>query len=147
LTDKTSPLIPTFSPKGEKEQRGNMPEQALDRKEARKIRKDIKVLAGLTEIYCREKHRHAEMSPIHPTGLLTEYALVLNVRLCDECRKLVLHGAVMRIKCPMDPKPECKACPDHCYQPKYREQVREVMRFAWRHMLKRGRIDLVIKHM
>ncbi len=127
--------------------RGNVLKQVPDKKEEKKIRKDIRVLASLTEIFCRNKHKNAEKSPLSPSGILTEYASVLNVQLCENCRKLVLHGAVMRIKCPMDPKPECKYCPDHCYHPKYREHVREVMRFAWRHMLKRGRIDLVIKHM
>jgi hypothetical protein len=127
--------------------RGNVLKQVQDKKEEKKIRKDIRVLASLTEIFCRNKHKSAEQSPLSPSGTLTEYASVLNVRLCEDCRKLVLYGAVMRIKCPMDPKPECKYCPDHCYHPKYRKQVREVMRFAWRHMLKRGRIDLVIKHM
>lgn len=124
-----------------------MDEQVIDKKEAKKIQKDIRVLADLTEIYCRKKHTGTERSPLAPKGSLTEYASVLDVKLCPECTKLVLHGAVMRIKCPMNPKPECKYCPEHCYQPRYREQVREVMRFAWRYMLKRGRIDLVIKHM
>ena len=124
-----------------------MSQQLASVKDQKKVRKDIKVLAGLTEIYCRKKHGDVRRSEPEATGSLLEYESVLKVKLCDECRKLVLHGAVMRIKCPMDPKPECKYCPDHCYHPKYREQVREVMKFSWRYMLKRGRLDLVIKHL
>ncbi len=115
--------------------------------DAEKIRKDIRVLADLTEVYCKAKHRERDRSAPLPRGELAAYASELQVRLCAECTKVVLHGAVKRIRCPMDPKPECKYCPEHCYNPRYREQVREVMRFAWRHMLKRGRLDLVIKHL
>lgn len=118
--------------------------QSLD---DQKIRRDLRVLSDLTEIYCREKHKNREKTPIVPKGTLMNYADVLRVSLCSDCRKLVLHGASKRVRCPMDPKPECKHCPEHCYQPKYREQVRQVMRFAWRHLLLRGRFDLILKHL
>jgi hypothetical protein len=112
-----------------------------------KIRRDIRVLADLTEVYCRKKHAGVKRTPIVAKGKLENYADALNVSLCPECMKLVLHGTIMRIKCPMGPKPVCKYCPDHCYHPKYRNQIREVMRFAWRHLLLRGRIDLVLRHL
>ncbi|MDX1763455.1 MAG: nitrous oxide-stimulated promoter family protein [bacterium] len=112
-----------------------------------KIRKDIHVLADLTRIYCRQKHTARPRRALAVKGSLTDYARELDVHVCSQCCKLILHGAVMRIRCPMDPKPECKYCPDHCYHPKYRRQVREVMRFAWRHMLKRGRFDIILKHL
>ncbi len=112
-----------------------------------KIRKDIGVLADLTEIYCCQNHQERERRPIAVKGSLIDYAGELKVHVCGECSKLILHGTVMRIRCPMDPKPECKYCPDHCYHEKYREQVREVMRFAWRHMVKRGRFDIILRHM
>jgi len=120
---------------------------ARTKTEEEKIRKDIRVLADLTEIYCKKKHAGEVHSPIVAKGKTADYAESLQVSLCPECTKLVLHGTVMRIKCPMDPKPECKYCPDHCYHPKYRAQVREIMRFAWRYLLSRGRLDLVIKHL
>lgn len=111
------------------------------------ISKDIHVLADLTEIYCRRKHAERKRRALVVKGFLVDYTRELNVRVCTECSKLILHGTVMRIRCPLDPKPECKYCPDHCYHPKYREQVREVMRFAWRHMLKRGRFDIILRHL
>ncbi len=120
---------------------------ARRRTESEKVRKDIRVLAELTQVYCRAKHRERQRSAPAPRGELTAHAAALDVQLCSECTKLVLHGSVKRMRCPMDPKPECKHCPEHCYNPRYRQQVRDVMRFAWRHMLKRGRFDLVIKHL
>ena len=47
------------------------------------------------------------------------------VGLCVDCRKLLLHAIVKRIACPLDPKPMCKKCPEHCYAPRYRAQIRE----------------------
>lgn len=112
-----------------------------------KIRKDIHVLADLTRIYCRQKHEDRKRRTLVAKGSLADYTRELDVQVCSECSKLILHGTVMRIRCPMDPKPECKYCPDHCYHPRYRAQVRKVMRFAWRHMLKRGRFDIILRHM
>lgn len=34
-----------------------------------------------------------------------------------------------------DSKPTCKRCPHHCYAPKQREQIRQVMRYAGPRML------------
>lgn len=36
---------------------------------------------------------------------------------------------------------QCKHCPDHCYYPTYREQIRKVMAFSGRQMVVRGRLD------
>ncbi len=119
----------------------------MNKKKAKKIRKDIRVLADLTEVYCKRKHPDEEKAPIDTKGTLAEYTGELSVTLCSECTKLVLHGSIKRAQCPLDPKPACKHCPEHCYQPKYRDQVREVMRFSWKYLLKRGRLDLVLKHL
>ncbi len=120
---------------------------ARPKTEEEKIEKDIRVLADLTEVYCKKRHAGAKRLPVAAKGKLAGYADALAVSLCPDCTKLVLHGAVMRMRCPMDPKPACRNCPDHCYHPRYRAQVRQVMRFAWRHLLLRGRIDLILKHL
>jgi len=120
---------------------------ARSKTDEEKIKKDIRVLADLTEVYCKKKHAGAERTPIIAKGRISGYGDLLKVSLCPDCTKLVLHGAVKRIQCPMNPKPECRRCPEHCYHPRYRDQVREVMRFAWRYLLLRGRIDLVFKHL
>ena len=64
-----------------------------------------------------------------------------NVVLCPECTKLLTHAFVKRTHCPMDPKPMCKHCPNHCYHPTYRQQIREVMKFSGRNMVFGGRLD------
>jgi hypothetical protein len=49
-------------------------------------------------------------------------------------------------RCPFgQDKPTCATCPIHCYKPKLRERIREVMRFAGPRMLWRHPI-LAIRH-
>lgn len=42
---------------------------------------------------------------------------------------------------PMNPKPMCKHCPRHCYHPRYRQAMREIMRYSGRGMVLSGRFD------
>jgi hypothetical protein len=48
--------------------------------------------------------------------------------------------------CPYDPKPRCRDCATHCYSRKYRERVREVMRFSSMYFVKRGRLDWLVRY-
>ena len=77
-------------------------------------RHTIQVMIG---IYCRGHHRPA-------------------AALCPACQAL-LDYAMQRIeKCPLQAdKPTCAQCPIHCYKPKLREQVRQVMRYAGPRMM------------
>ncbi len=63
------------------------------------------------------------------------------VALCPECSQLLKHALVKRSHCPLDPKPACKHCPDHCYHASYRAAIRDVMRYSGRKMLLGGRLD------
>jgi hypothetical protein len=63
--------------------------------------------------------------------------------LCENCSKLLAHSFFKRLHCPMDPKPACKHCPDHCYQARYRQEIRRVMRYSGWAMIRRGRLDLL----
>jgi hypothetical protein len=77
-------------------------------------RKTVEAMIGL---YCRKHHA--------PEGML-----------CAECREL-LHYAHLRLEnCPFqEHKNTCEKCPVHCYQPKMRERIRTVMRYAGPRML------------
>ncbi|NLX20763.1 MAG: hypothetical protein GXY55_03705 [Phycisphaerae bacterium] len=41
----------------------------------------------------------------------------------------------------MNPKPMCKHCPKHCYHPRYRQAMREIMRYSGRGMVLSGQFD------
>ncbi len=116
----------------------------------KRVRKDIYVLARFVEIYCRDRHPDRPRGKVSSRGPLGEAlgdALgEAPVELCDECRKLLLHGAGKRLICPYDPKPRCKKCPTHCYGREYRQRIREVMRHSGMRLILRGRLHLLFKY-
>lgn len=67
-----------------------------------------------------------------------------SVRLCRECERLLAHAFVKRANCPLEPKPACKQCHEHCYHPVYRSRIREVMRYSGRRMILSGRLDYLV---
>ena len=77
-------------------------------------------LRAMIEIYCNGNHD------------------TIPDKLCDNCTKL-LDYAITRLKhCTLLPnKPPCSKCPIHCYKPKMREQVKQVMRYAGPKTLKK----------
>jgi hypothetical protein len=94
------------------------------------VQRDLKTLGGFIEIYCHHHHADAEKAVVqlrlHDVTGIVGHPVIL----CEECTKLLTHAFVKRSHCPMDPKPQCKHCPNHCYAPKYRQQIQEVMRFS-----------------
>ena len=111
---------------------------------ARDLRHDLKTLALFIRVYCRCKHgdvaRRAVDLRTHDVAAIAGKTIVL----CPECTKLLTHAFVKRNNCPMDPKPMCKHCPNHCYHPTYRAQIREVMKFSGRKMVLSGRLDFLL---
>jgi hypothetical protein len=75
----------------------------------------ISLMLGL---YCRDKHGHKE-------------------GLCEQCSQLEAYAHQRLERCQfISDKPVCAKCPVHCYKPYYRQQVREVMRYAGPRMLR-----------
>lgn len=107
----------------------------------KELRRDLKTLALFINLYCR--YRHADEPKALAVMKLHDVQELAGrpISLCAECTKLLLHAFVKRSNCPMDPKPQCKHCPQHCYAPQYRQQIREVMRFSGKKMLFAGRLD------
>lgn len=112
-----------------------------------KKEKELKVLAGFVDIYCRENHGDRARSefPVRDDRLNRIWKKGTPV-LCEECRRLLDHGIAKLMLCPYDPKPMCKKCPTHCYAPGYRQRMREVMKFSGQYLVKHGRLDLLIHY-
>ena len=108
----------------------------------KKERKDLRVLVSFTSVYC---HHHHE-APATGVDVGNESCAPLvegKHQVCTDCREFLAYAVARRIHCPLDPKPDCKHCPVHCYKPNYRQQVKDVMRFSGKHLLLRGRLDLL----
>lgn len=102
--------------------------KTLSARDEKKLRHDLDILDNFTRTYCRLTHRRAD-------------------GLCPDCRALLDYSLERRRRCPLDPKPKCKECPVHCYKPAMRARMREVMRVAGMHYVKRGRLDWLVKYM
>ena len=73
----------------------------------------------MIRIYCSSRHSSDE-------------------ELCAECDALHQYAMRRLDQCPFGPdKPTCAKCPIHCYKPRMRERIREVMQFAGPRMLLR----------
>ena len=106
----------------------------------RKLRRDLKVLARFIDVYCRHRHRAEEKAPTRLRNIDVEAIYGRSLRLCSECRKLLAHAFIKRLRCPLNPKPACKKCPTHCYAPAYRARIREVMKYSGRRLVLTGRV-------
>ena len=108
---------------------------------ATKLERDQKTLARFVEVYCHGNHSADQRSTVDLKSHDVTALAGRPIELCPDCSKLLNHALVKREHCPMDPKPQCKDCPDHCYQPTYREKIRQVMRYSGPRLLLRGRLD------
>lgn len=104
----------------------------------RNQKKDIKLIGKFVEVYCVGKHGRAERSAVVlPEDLGTR-------KLCPECASFLQYAVTKRLKCPLeDEKPTCKHCRIHCYDRPRREKVREIMGYAGRRLMMRGRLDYI----
>lgn len=105
-----------------------------------KLEHDLKTLVLFIETFCRNKHAGLERISVrmrtHDVAAVAGHP----VELCPECAKLLMHAFVKRSHCPMNPKPQCKHCPNHCYDPKYRYQIRQVMKYSGIRLFLKGRV-------
>jgi len=100
-----------------------------------RMKREQKTVEYMIGIHCRD-HHHTRGE--HPTR---------GYKLCHECRELVEYARFRLKNCPFQKnKTTCGNCPIHCYKPKMREKIRNIMRYAgprmiWHHPL------LAIGHM
>jgi predicted amidophosphoribosyltransferase len=109
----------------------------------RRRQRDLRILARMICVYCRDHHASAEKTQAYCKGHDFERITGSGVEVCPDCAKLLTHALVKRSTCPLVPKPACKHCPQHCYHPTYRQQIREVMKYSGRKLVLAGRIDFL----
>ncbi|HJB26697.1 MAG TPA: nitrous oxide-stimulated promoter family protein [Firmicutes bacterium] len=77
-----------------------------------KREREKRMVKEMISLYCRRNH--------HTKGTL-----------CPECAALAEYASQRSDHCPfMETKTFCSNCKVHCYQPKMREKIRKVMRYA-----------------
>ena len=106
-----------------------------------RMKRERKTVEYMIGIYCRDHHAKGE----YPSKGYKHPAR--GYKLCDDCKELKEYAGFRLKNCPFqENKTTCGNCPIHCYKPKMREKIREVMRYAgprmiWHHPL------LAIGHM
>lgn len=99
-------------------------------------KKDITLIGKFVEVYCSGTHGATERLPLTLPAGLGERTL------CPECASFLEYAVAKRLKCPLEAeKPTCKHCRIHCYDQLRREKVREIMSYAGRRLMMRGRLD------
>ena len=92
-----------------------------------RIQKEKETVTKMIEVYCRKNHHHRH-------------------ELCEECSDLKDYAMKRLSFCQFgEEKTFCSYCPVHCYQPKYREKIKIVMRFSGPWMLVYHPV-LAVKH-
>jgi len=87
------------------------------------IVRDQQTVTAMVRVYCADAHGSPRGEP------------------CGECRSLVEYAQARLAHCPYGAaKTTCRECPIHCYRPRERAAMRDVMRHAgprmlWRHPL------------
>lgn len=105
------------------------------------LERDMRTLVRFVAIYCRKRHGDERKAPARIKSFDVTRLAHEEIDLCPECLELLTHALVKRAHCPMHPKPSCKHCPSHCYHPKFRKKIQEVMKFSGRHVVLTGRLD------
>jgi hypothetical protein len=106
-------------------------------------KRDIQVLIRFVHIFCKEKHQGREKNPLSVPFEELAPLIDRGAMLCQSCSDLLAYGIRKRFRCPHDPKPMCKKCESQCYNRKYKEGIRKVMKFSGPYLIKRGRLDLL----
>jgi hypothetical protein len=117
--------------------------EAIKRDLDKKVKKDISILATFIGAFCEENHGEKEKKVFSSERYFPDGG----PNLCDDCARLLGYAIGKRAACPYDPKPACRKCPTHCYRKEYREKMQEVMRFSGPHLIKRGRLDLLLHYL
>ena len=100
-----------------------------------RMKRERKTVEKMIAIYCRDHHHTKGKPPIK------------GYEICHVCRELVEYARLRLQNCPFqENKTTCGNCPIHCYKPKMREKIREIMRYAGPRMIKHHPL-LAIGHM
>lgn len=108
------------------------------------LKRDLKTLALFVGLYCEHHHDDAKREKVNLKTHDLEAITGKPLHLCPDCSLLLAHAFVKRSVCPMDPKPLCKHCPNHCYAPKYRRQIRKVMKSSGMRLMFTGRVHYLL---
>ena len=93
-----------------------------------KFTSEAKILKKFFELHCHDKHQN--QASYTKELIYNNEKITLNLELCDECKELISYSLDRLSKCPHDPKPRCRKCPDPCYDKPQWKKVAKLMRYS-----------------
>lgn len=98
----------------------------------KKRQHEQEVVQELIQLYCKRLHKVRTKNQLG---------------LCPHCQEVLTYAHSRVAACPfMETKSFCSNCKVHCYEPRMREEIRKVMRYAGPRMLFKRPI-MVLHHM
>ncbi|MBN2720595.1 MAG: nitrous oxide-stimulated promoter family protein [Proteobacteria bacterium] len=94
------------------------------------VQADSLKLTRFIHIYCEAHHKDRPRKVFSFDYNRLPAVIHNGPELCEECSRLLRHAIVMRALCPLDPKPKCRNCPQHCYRPEHRAAMERVMKYS-----------------
>jgi hypothetical protein len=91
---------------------------------------DADKLEKFVSMYCRSHHKDREKESFDFTYQRVPVRIESGSKLCAECSKLLKYAIIMRVQCPLDPKPRCRKCPQNCFRPDHWKSMEEVMKYS-----------------
>lgn len=105
-------------------------------------KKDIRLIGEFVRVHCAGRHGAIGRDTYQlPAGLG-------EILICTECVRFMQYAVTKRLNCPLEAeKPSCKHCRIHCYAAPERKKIREIMSYAGRRMIMRGRLDYIWRYL
>ncbi len=91
---------------------------------------DADKLEKFVSLYCRSHHKDREKESFDFLYQRVPVRIEDGPELCAECSKLLKYAIIMRVLCPLDPKPRCRKCPQNCFRSEHWKSMEEVMKYS-----------------
>jgi len=107
-----------------------MKDSVQDRKINPEFQADADKLQKFMSMYCRSHHKDRNKERYNFLYQRVPVRIEDGAELCQECSKLLKYAIIMRVLCPLDPKPKCRKCPQNCFRPDRWEAMEKVMKYS-----------------
>ena len=96
-----------------------------------RLKREFNTIQTMVKLYCKDHHQADETDG----------------SICSDCKNLMEYAKTRLTRCPFqEHKPTCGKCTIHCYQPKMRNKVVEIMRYSGPKMILKNPV-MAIQHL
>ncbi|RXJ84589.1 nitrous oxide-stimulated promoter family protein [Arcobacter sp. CECT 8985] len=93
-----------------------------------KFQSEIFTLKKFYEYYCKDNHTNLTSNNI--TLEYKDSKFILNITLCEDCKKNIEYSFLKVQECKHEIKPRCRKCPNPCYDKSHWKNTAKIMRYS-----------------